>query len=115
MSAEHKFGSRAQQFNRRHESFLSLWAEGLHPLEIGLRLNINDMQLGKRCLRAFQDNAPRKMPEYDCLLWKDLHPVLRKALPCTDAKALVKVEVEGDGVILTLISATSLDFENLVV
>jgi len=108
-------GSRAQQFSTRHEIFLGLWDEGLHPLEIGRKLGLSSAQLAKHSLKAFEDEAPRKPPEYDCLCWCDLPSILKKALPCKDEEALVKVEVEGDGVILTLISATNLDCENVAV
>lgn len=96
-------GSRAQQFAARHEVFLELWAEGLHPLEIARQLGLSNAQLAKHTLKAFEDTAPRKRPEYDCLPWEELPAVLRKALPSTDTESLVKVEAAGDGVILTLI------------
>ena len=108
-------GSRAQQFAHRHDVFLGLWAEGYHTLEIGRKLGLSSTQLGKHCLKAFEDGAPRKTPEYECLYWCDLPSILKKALPCKDEEDLVKVEVEGDGVILTLISATNLDCENVAV
>jgi hypothetical protein len=97
-------GSRAQQFAARHEVFLSLWAEGMPTLEIGQQLGLSANQLKNHAIKAYDDKAPRKAPKYDCLIWEDLHPVLKKALPCTNEKAFVKVEVEDDGVILTLLA-----------
>lgn len=104
MSEEKKNGSRAQQFAARHTVFLGLWAEGLPTLEIGQKLGLSVNQLRKHTLKAFEDNAARKSPDYDCLVWDTLPPVLQKALPCKDEEDLVKVEVEGDGVILTLLA-----------
>lgn len=100
-------GSRAQQFAARHEVFLGLWAEGRHPLEICRQLNLSGTQLRNHTLKAYEDNAPRKGAAYECLYWCDLPLILRKALPCKDEEALVKVEVAGDGVILTLLANTA--------
>ena len=108
-------GSRAQQFAARHEVFLGLWAEGYHAFEIARKLDLSPTQLRKHALKAYDDGAPRKGVAYECLYWCDLPSILKKALPCKDEEDLVKVEVEGDGVILTLISATNLDCENVAV
>ena len=104
MPTEHKTGSRAQIFTRRHEDFLNLWADGLHVLEIARQLGLSSSQLAKHALKAFEDAAPRKTPEYECLHWEELPAVVKKVLPCAAAKALVKVEEAGDGVILTLVT-----------
>ena len=54
-------------------------------------------------LKAFSDHAPRVEPNYQCLPWADLPEILKKALPSTCDDALVKVEVEAGGVILTVL------------
>ena len=97
-------GSRAQQFAARHEVFLGLWAEGYPAFEIARKLDLSPTQFRKHALKAYDDGAPRKCVAYECLSWCDLPSVLKKALPCKDEEALVKVEVEGDGVILTLLA-----------
>lgn len=99
-----KTGSRAQQFARRHECFLALWADGLHPLEISRRLGLSANQLGKHCLKAFSDHAPRVEPDYACLVWSEFPDVLKRAMPCEDEAALVKVQSVGDGLVLELLS-----------
>lgn len=108
-------GSRAQQFAARHEVFLGLWAEGCPAFEIARKLDLSPTQLRKHALKAYEDGAPRKAPIYDCLLWKDLPAVLKKALPSKDKDALVRVDADGSGVLLTPISAISLDCENVAV
>lgn len=107
MSEEKKNGSRAQQFAARHTVFLGLWAEGMPTLEIGQKLGLSANQLSKHTLKAFEDNAARKSPDYDCLVWDTMPPALQKALPCKDKETLVKVETATDGVILTLLANTA--------
>ena len=96
-------GTPAQQFKDTHEKFIYFWAQGLHPLEIGHKLGLSANRLSKHMLKAFSDHAPRVEPNYQCLPWADLPEILKKALPSTCDDALVKVEVEAGGVILTVL------------
>ena len=95
-------GNRAQQFQARHERFLPLWANGLHPLEIGKRLGLSQTQLWRHIAQAVADCAPRTEPSYGCVPWETLPSPLKKALPSCDSKALVRVQAESGRVWLEL-------------
>ena len=66
-----KSGSPAQKFLARHKEFLRHWADGLHALEIAQRMGLSPAQLAKHSLKAFEEEAPRKIPGYDCIFWDD--------------------------------------------
>lgn len=99
-----KKGTRVQQFQARHERFLPLWADGLHPLEISQQLHLSPNQLWRHIARAVEDRAPRTEPEYSCVLWETLPPALKKVLPSCGEKALVRVLAENGRVVLDLVA-----------
>lgn len=92
--------NRAQQFQARHERFLPLWADGLHPLEISHRLNLSQSQLWRHIAKAVEDRAPHTEPQYGCVLWETLPATLKKAMPSYEATALVKVHTMTNGQVL---------------
>lgn len=105
-------GNRAQQFARRHQEFLVLWAEGRHPLEIAHRLGLSPSQLDRHIRRAVEEQVPLPKTTYSCVVWEDLPPVLKKLLPCDNKEALVKAKREDDSLVLTLIAETVHDQEH---
>lgn len=98
-----KSGTPAQRFKETHVEFLNLWREGLHSLEIANRLGLSASQVAKHSLLAFEENAPRKEPQYLCLRWDDLPDAIQKLLLIDPEQvpSLVKIEKSEKGVLVT--------------
>ena len=98
-----KSGTPAQRFKETHVEFLNLWREGLHSLEIANRLGLSASQVAKHSLLAFEENAPRKEPQYLCLRWDDLPEEMRKVMSIDSehVPTLVKFKKFEDGVLVT--------------
>lgn len=96
-----KSGTPAQRFKETHVEFLNLWREGLHSLEIANRLGLSASQVAKHSLLAFEENAPRKEPQYLCLRWDDLPDAIQKLLKESEqVPSLVKIEKSEKGVLV---------------
>ena len=71
-------------------------------MEIGRILQLSDDQLDKHELRAMRAGLSKTEPSYACFPWSKLPEVIRSMLPCDAPKALVRIDREGDGLIVTL-------------
>lgn len=95
-------GGRAQLFARRHQEFIRLWADGRHPLEIAQELGLSSAQLTTHVYRALENHSARNEPEYGCVWWKDLPSAIKRMWPTGNEDTVVKFEVKGDNMILSI-------------
>lgn len=101
----------AAEFANEHEDFLLMIAEKRPELEIAVRLKLSAVQLRAHILEVLKKqevNPDDLKPRYEAVYAKALPMEIRKLMSLElkdDAEALVKVEPQGDGVVLTLLCA----------
>lgn len=100
-----------KDFNDEHERFLELVGEKRPEVEIAALMNLSTVQLKAHTLKALQSElitAADLKPSYEAVYAQSLPAVIRERMSLAskdDAKALVKIELQDGGVLLTLLRA----------
>ena len=93
---EKKMGnSPTQLFEKAHVEFVKLLNQGMHPVEIGMKLGLTKQQITRHNNQVFLDE---QILSTQCAYkeWKELSREERLLLPCKDKNAIIKILKQGE-------------------
>lgn len=95
--------SRSQAFQAIHPEFITLWKEGLQPLEIAAALGLSLPAVQAHALRAYKEGVVPPPAGYVVVPAKNLPKIVKEHFPDFSGDRLLRVEQEGEGLVITLL------------
>lgn len=93
--------SRSQAFQAIHPDFISLWREGLQPLEIAVILGLSLPAVQAHALRAYAEGITPPHARYVVIPAKSLPKIVKDHFSDFAKDLLLRVEQEGDHLVVT--------------